>query len=104
IVERHLYLTAGAQLRVAADPTGATPLGIVTQPVPDMGPAPEPQPAPAVRMDMRVPAPVERPLTGRWWFWAGVAVVVAGGVVATAAATGAFSHPAGCPSGFTSCK
>jgi len=42
-----------------------------------------PPPATAPPAPPAAPAPVERPIYGRWWFWTGIAVIAgAGGVVA----------------------
>jgi hypothetical protein len=49
-------------------------------------------------------APVDEPrsLTGRWWFWTGIGVVVAGGVVAAIAlGSGGSAKIPSCPTGVT---
>jgi hypothetical protein len=44
--------------------------------------------APAATVAQTSPAPEARPVTGRWWFWTGVAALVAGGVITAIALSG----------------
>jgi hypothetical protein len=100
VIERRLYFAEGAMLRVAAETVAPVPRPL-QPPLLESVLEPEPAPPLAVRSE---PPPEPRPIVGRWWFWTGVVVVLAGSALAVAAATGAFSRDAGCPAGFTGCK
>ncbi|HVZ72228.1 MAG TPA: tetratricopeptide repeat protein [Polyangia bacterium] len=68
---------------VVAPVEPVAPPAVAAPPLPM--PAPTPVPAPETAAAIVVapaPAPVARPVYARWWFWAGVGVVAAGGVVA----------------------
>jgi tetratricopeptide (TPR) repeat protein len=66
--------------------------------------APEPPPpAPsAIVASAPPPSPPDQPIYGRWWFWTGVAAVVAGGV-ATALLVGRDTTAPGCSRGVDYC-
>jgi hypothetical protein len=64
----------------------AAPVAPAATPVPA---APPPSAAPAATVSATAPPPEEgKPITSQWWFWAGIGVVVAAGVVVAIAASG----------------
>lgn len=87
----------------APDGTAAPP---PPAPAPALRPAPPPaDPASATAVLLATPPPpasVDEPIYGRWWFWTGVAAVVAGGIVGTVLLTRGTTS-AGCSRGVTHC-
>jgi hypothetical protein len=82
-----------------ADTAAASPTSTAS-PGPDLTPRPPP-PGPSLVATGPEPAPAAAPVYKRWWFWTGIGVAVAGGVVAALALNRGGGDD--CPSGVT-CK
>jgi hypothetical protein len=85
----------------AAKPGDASPAPVTgtAPPAPDLTPRPPP-PGPALQVTTSPDLePAATPVYKRWWFWTGIGLAVAGGVVAAIALSGGGGDK--CPSGVT---
>ena len=98
------------QARQAAPPPPNNPPPPVVTPVNNPPPPPPnyyPPPPPPTTSGMLVAQPpppqAEAPIYTKWWFWTGIGVIVAGGIVAAILLSGGTNRP-GCPANALECK
>jgi len=98
------------QARQAAPPPPNNPPPPVVTPVNNPPPPPPnyyPPPPPPTTSGMLVAQPpppqAEAPIYTKWWFWTGIGVIVAGGIVAAVLLSGGTNRP-GCPANALECK
>ena len=84
-------------------PPVVTPVNNPPPPPPNYYPPPPPPTTSGMLVAQPPPPQAEAPIYTKWWFWTGIGVIVAGGIVAAILLSGGTNRP-GCPANALECK